>query len=351
MKKFLQLHMLTAYPPSNLNRDDLGRPKTAVVGGKTRLRISSQCLKRTWRTSDTFADGLSGSVGVRTKEMGRRLYDRLLAKGMSENTALKRAAQIAGEFGKLKKATEEDPLRGLEIEQLAFFSPNEITRMEDLVDRLAEEDRDPEEEELDMLSRTSNAVDVAMFGRMLAAKPYFNIEAAVQVAHAITVHEVAVEDDFFTAVDDLNRGEEDVGAGHMGDVEFGSGVFYQYICIDRELLVKNLEGDESLARKGLRALLEAAAKASPTGKQNSFASRAYASFILAEKGDQQPRSLSVAFLEPVKAPNPLKAAAKVLQETRERMDRVYGPCSDEVTSMDAQAGEGSLSEVLDFVES
>jgi CRISPR system Cascade subunit CasC len=138
-----------------------------------------------------------------------------------------------------------------------------------------------------------------MFGRMLAAAPAYNKEAAVQVAHAVTVHEVAVEDDYFTAVDDLNNGEEDQGAGHLGETEFAAGVFYLYVCIDRYLLKENL-ADDQLADRAIAALIEASAKIAPTGKQNSFASRAYASYIMAEKGDQQPRSLSIAFLKPVR---------------------------------------------------
>jgi len=349
MKKYLQLHLLTAYPPSNLNRDDLGRPKTAVVGGRTRLRISSQCLKRTWRTSPVFKESLADHVGIRTKELGRQVFERMISAGASKKDALEWTALIASQFGKLKKGKEEDPGQGLEIEQLAFFSPSEVQAIEKLADQLVDEKRAPSEDELNLLRKTTNAVDVAMFGRMLADKPGFNIEAAVQVAHAITVHEVAVEDDFFTAVDDLNKRDENLGAGHMGSVEFGAGLFYQYICVDRGLLLENLDGDAQLAAKGLRALVEAAAKTSPTGKQSTFASRAYASVVLAEKGDQQPRSLSLAFLEPIAGRNPLEDATHVLLETRAKMDGVYGACSDEHVLMDVAEGTGSLHEILSFV--
>lgn len=130
-----------------------------------------------------------------------------------------------------------------------------------------------------------------MFGRMLASSPSFNKEAAVQVAHAITVHKVAVEDDFFTAIDDLNKNDVDAGAGHLGDTEFGAGLFYLYICIDRQLLLENLDNNLELTKQTISALLEACTTISPTGKQNSFASRARAMFCLAEKGNQQPRSL------------------------------------------------------------
>lgn len=372
MTTFVQLHMLVSYPPSNLNRDDLGRPKTAVMGGAQRIRVSSQSLKRAWRMSPIFDAGLAGHRGVRTKEMGTNIY-RSFTTGLPLSAILngdegaapafapideKRARDwsraIAAVFGKLKESKKDadgvkqpDPL---EIEQLAHFSPEEIAAIEALVVRSATEKTAPADEELKGLFRRHTAADIAMFGRMLAANPKFNTEAAVQVAHAITVHEAAVEDDFFTAVDDLNRGEEDVGAGHMGETEFAAGLFYLYVCIDRDLLVENLQGDEALAQASLASLLEAAATISPTGKQNSFGSRAYASYILAEKGSRQPRSLSVAFLSPVRdREDMLGASIARLEETRAMMEKVYGPCCDETSALNARTGEGTLSDMMTFV--
>jgi CRISPR system Cascade subunit CasC len=189
-----------------------------------------------------------------------------------------------------------------------------------------------------------------MFGRMLAEAPKYNTDAAVQVAHAITVHEVAVEDDYFTAVDDLNKREVDAGAGHIGETEFAAGLFYLYVCINRDLLEKNLEGDTTLANKTLSALVEAAAKVAPTGKQNSFASRAWASYMLAEKGTQQPRSLSVAFLKPIAGNDMLSGAIEALCTTRKHMDDVYGACADDHKTFNTLTGKGTLDEILKFVE-
>ncbi len=372
MTTFVQLHMLVSYPPSNLNRDDLGRPKTAVMGGAQRIRVSSQSLKRAWRMSPVFDARLAGHRGVRTKEMGTNIYRsfttgvplRALLNGdegvapafapIDEKAAREWTRAIAVVFGKLKEAKKEadgiKPADPLEIEQLAHFSPEEIAAIEALVTRAATEETAPTEEELKGLFRRHTAADIAMFGRMLAANPKYNTEAAVQVAHAITVHEAAVEDDFFTAVDDLNRGEEDVGAGHMGETEFAAGLFYLYVCIDRDLLLENLQGDDALAAAALESLLEAAATISPTGKQNSFGSRAYASYILAEKGSRQPRSLSVAFLSPVRdREDMLGAAIRRLEETRANMEKVYGPCCDDVRALNARTGEGTLSDLTMFV--
>ncbi len=346
MNRFLQLHLLTAYPPSNLNRDDLGRPKTAQVGGATRLRVSSQSLKRAWRTSDVFVEALDGHVGIRTKEIGVRVATRLIESGVKEKNAREWARKVAEQFGKLKESKDNGKDEALHIEQLAHFSPEELAAIDALTDTVAARNSEPVSEELSLLRKQHSAADIALFGRMLAASPGFNVEAAAQVAHAITVHKVAVENDFFTAVDDLNTGEEDVGAGHMGETEFGSGLFYLYVCIDRELLLENLGGDETLWKKAITALVEATATVSPTGKQNSFASRARASYLLCETGNQQPRSLAVAFLEPVAGATLLKTSIDRLNETRKKMDAVYGPCAQNLCELNAHTGDGSLQAII-----
>jgi CRISPR system Cascade subunit CasC len=349
MGDFIQLHLLTSYPPSNPNRDDLGRPKTAVMGGATRLRISSQSLKRAWRTSEVFQVALSGHVGTRTKEMGRRIHAQLTEKGVFDNNAKKWAQQIASQFGKPKGAKKDDPLIDLEIEQLAHFSPEEEQAIAALVEKLAAENRAPKDDELQLLRRHHTAVDIALFGRMLADAPRFNTDAAAQVAHAITVHRVQVEDDFFTAVDDLNTGEEDVGAGHMGESEFAAGLFYLYLCIDRASLRENLSGDDALASKALAALAEAVATVAPSGKRNSYGSHVRASYLLAERGGQQPRSLAVAFLKPVTGEDLLEEAIKRLEETRTAMDGAYGACADGQREMNLATGQGSLKDILTFI--
>ncbi|MEQ1668035.1 MAG: type I-E CRISPR-associated protein Cas7/Cse4/CasC, partial [Sulfuriferula sp.] len=224
----------------------------------------------------------------------------------------------------------------------------------DLVGKLVASGAAPTDDDLKLLRKQHSAADIAMFGRMLASSPAFNTEAAVQVAHAVTVHKSAVEDDYFTAVDDLNNGEQDSGAAHIGELGFGAGVFYLYICIDHELLLKNLGGDAELTQAALNAFVQAVTKVSPTGKQNSFASRAYAGYVLAEKGDQQPRSLAQAFLKPVK-PNAergedtLTRAITELSTRREHFNKVYGDCSDSSAFFNVETGEGSLDAIAKFI--
>jgi len=351
MSRFIQLHLLTAYPPANLNRDDQGSPKTAKMGGYDRLRVSSQCLKRTWRTSDLFQAAMSDHLGTRTKLLGIDIYNQLIAGGIKEKDAKDWTKAIAGVFGALKKAEKDKPLADIEIEQLVHVSPAEQQAMKTLTEKLIAEQRAPDVDELKLLRLNEQAVDIALFGRMLASSPAFNIEAACQVAHAISVHPVVIEDDYFTAVDDLNNGLEDMGAAHIGETRFAAGLFYSYICINRELLVKNLDGNEELANKAIRALTEAAVKVAPEGKQNSFASRAYASYVLAERGDQQPRSLSIAYLKPIGKENQdfIADSITAIIKQKDSFDKVYGACADTRYELNAPKEQGTLVELLDFV--
>jgi CRISPR system Cascade subunit CasC len=351
MTTFLQLHLLTSYPPACLNRDDLNRPKTAVMGGVPRLRVSSQSLKRAWRTSEQFESALDGHMGTRTKLKGVRVFERLRAANIAENQAKEWAQSIASQFGKLKAAKADKPLNDLEIEQLAHFSPEEEAAINVLVDLLVREGRVPTAEELNLLREHHTAVDIALFGRMLADNPRYNTEAACQVAHAITVHRAAVEDDFFTAVDDLNTREVDAGSAHMGEQGFGAGLFYSYVCIDCDLLKENLDGDAELAEKTIKALVEAAATVAPTGKQNSFATRAWAPYVLAERGSRQPRGLSLAFMKPVNeyGEGMLGNAVTALNLMCTNLDKVYHQSQSlPSASINALTGEGDFQALLNF---
>lgn len=353
MTMFIQLHLLTAYPPSNLNRDDSGRPKTATFGGTERLRVSSQSLKRAWRTSSVFLERLGERVGKRTQRLGDEVRQRLLKGGMEPKKAEETARAIAECFGKLEEREGRDPTF---IKQLAFVAPEEWGKAFALADRaLAGEQIQPKAE--DLLVRADSAADIAMFGRMLADSPSFSREAAVQVAHALTTHRVAVEDDYYVAVDDLkNPAErEDAGTSFIGVQEYGSGVFYLYACVNVDLLVRNLDGNQDLARDALAALVECAATVAPRGKQASFASRARAFLVLAEKGSQQPRTLAAAFLKPVDPKRGdvdlLAESIKLLEGLRAGLDAAYGPCSDASVKFVVTPGgaDGTLAQVIEFV--
>lgn len=364
MTRFIQLHALTFYPPSNLNRDDLGQPKKATVGNMPRLRISSQCLKRSWRTSDVFKAALSDHTGVRTRRLAIEYQRGLENAGVKPETAAKHALKLASAFAsseindpnnkKDKKKAEEDgavELKPVEVltKQLVHLGPYEQQMIKELAATLIAEKREPKKEELALLTKNHGAVDVALFGRMLADKTQHNVEAAAQVSHAFTVNKVSMEDDYFTAVDDLNQPGDDLGAAHIGENSFGSGVYYLYVCINLDQFRENLSGcDEALISKSLRALTEAIATVSPSGKQNSFAALARAGFMLAEKTNKAPRSLSAAFMQPV-SQDLLKNAVKALDEHRTLMDTAYDAAPDADYRFFPHNGEGTLAALLDFV--
>ena len=349
MADFLQLHLLTAYGPSNLNRDDTGRPKSVVFGGVPRLRVSSQSLKRAWRTSEVFRRRLDGHLAARTQRLGKDVFERLRGRGMDEDEALKLARDIAGVFGKVKNDKDKETF----IEQLAFVSPEEQEKAFALADKAIDGEPIEKPKPDEVLRTADKAADIAMFGRMLADNPKFNREAAVQVAHAVTTHRAIAEDDYYTAVDDLKSRHEpdDAGAGFVGVQEFGAGVFYLYICADRDLLLVNLGGAQAIRDGALAALTEAAATISPGGKQASFASRARALYALGEKGSAQPRSLAAAFLKPVAGTNHGQQSIAALEDFRDRLDAAYGPCADARCSMNCETGQGTLQRLIEFAVS
>lgn len=361
MSRFIQIHALTVYTPSNLNRDDIGRPKTAKFGGAERLRISSQAIKRAIRTSEAFKDRVKEHRGERTQRLGEEIRSHLISKGLSEEKAVEGARAIAGIFGKIKPEGSQDKEKrdtSTYIEQLAFVSPEERQAALSLADQFAAGEALTENAK-DMvpkvLRKSDTATDIAIFGRMLADNPEYNREVAVQVAHAITTHGVLVEDDFYTAVDDLKRPSEDAGAGFIGELGFGSGVFYLYACVDCDQLERNLGGDKGLAGTAIGALIEGLTTASPTGKQASFASRSRASYLRIEKGNQQPRNLAAAFLKPVRGEDLLATSIARLEGEKglvNQMNEAYGDCFDEACVMKFIAGEdgnaGSLPQLITF---
>jgi len=350
MTRFLQLHFLTSYPVSNPNRDDQGRPKSAIYGQVPRLRISSQAIKRAARMSDAIQRSLAGHLGDRTQRIGEVVRDALIADGAAPDAAAKAATAVADVFGKLD--TEAEKKGFIRIRQLAFVSPEERAMAIELARKDLAGEPMPKDKDLKkaVLRTADGAADIAMFGRMLADDPGFNREAAVQVSHALTTHRALVEDDYYTAVDDLKRPSEDAGAGFIGEAGFGSGVFYLYACIDLALLADNLAGDTVLAAKSAGALVEALATATPSGKRTAFAHQTRAEYLRAEAGDQQPRSLAGAFLNPVESDDLMAGSISALESMAKRLDHSYGPNADSVETMNVSSGAGSLAVVRAFAE-
>lgn len=352
MSEFVQIHALVNYPPGNPNRDDLGRPKTVVIGGTQRQRISSQCLKRTWRQSAAFAEL---AQGVRTKDVVGSVQQHLEAGGIQSEIAVKLATKVGAAVGSQPVKGEKD--KGA---VLTFLTVHEINGIKQIVETLTQNPEAEIDEALAQLpSRTAAGQprgvgpDVALFGRMVAKDPILGIDAALQVAHAFTVHKAGLEVDYWTGVSDEDPwfdaaksiSDAGAGAGMIDTLTFGGGIFYLYACINRTQLVGNLGGDEEAATKAIKALVEALATSSPSGKKTQFATNTRAEFLLIEQGTNQPRSLASAFHEPSKPEDNIRGAAKKLRDHKQALDSGYGDVWHESTFL---AGvEGSLSDVLE----
>lgn len=303
----IQIHMLQNYAPSNLNRDDTGSPKDAVFGGVRRGRISSQCLKRSMRTSEIFATAFQEDnlLGSRTKRLPKLVSDALAAMGIDDavrENIVARVPEIGQESTK-RSEKKVDPEKA-ETRQLIFIGGDEVDKIAQHLLRVYEENGPKKWEKLKIDEITGalegelpRSVDIAMFGRMTTSAAFEDVQAAVQVAHALSANALTQEFDYFTAVDDLS-GES--GAGMIGDVEFNSSTYYKYLNVHWDELVQNLGGDEEVAARAVLALVEAAALAQPSGKQNSFAAFNLPDFVLIEVGDNNlPVSYANAFLKPV----------------------------------------------------
>ncbi len=304
----IQIHMLQNYAPSNLNRDDTGSPKSAYFGGVQRGRISSQCLKRSFRMSETFQDAFkdAGLLATRTKRLPGLIEDALKTLTDDEKaiTAIvQRVPEIGAESGRGKGKVEDD--EPLETRQLIFIGAQEVEPMAEKLLALYREKGDKAWEKLKIADITRalgnsvpRSVDIAMFGRMTTSDAFENVQAAVQVAHALSANAVEQEFDYFTAVDDIS-GES--GAGMIGDVEYNSSTYYKYINIHWDGLVKNLGDDTAIARQAVLALLEAAAIAQPSGKQNTFAAHNLPDLVLVEVREKNlPVSYANAFIKPAR---------------------------------------------------
>lgn len=302
---YIEIHMIQSFAPANLNRDDTNNPKDCEFGGVRRARISSQCIKRAIRNSPVFAQTTGVPLGVRTKRLLERLAKPIMDTGKLEAEVKDVLIPFISAF--LSKLDKD----GQRTAVLLYLSPGEIQRIAAMLadswaelahekTRAAAVERLTKELVRKFRNRTS-APDIALFGRMLAEKPELNLDAACQVAHAISTHRVTMEMDFYTAVDDLQP-EDTAGAGMMGFTGYESASFYRYARLDWEQLIRNLSDDADLARQTVKGFLRSSVDAVPTGKQNAFAAQNQPSFLLAVVRDSGAAwSLANAFEQPVRA--------------------------------------------------
>ncbi|MFE3758033.1 type I-E CRISPR-associated protein Cas7/Cse4/CasC [Nocardia tengchongensis] len=353
---FVDVHVLQTVPPSNINRDDTGSPKSAVYGGVPRARVSSQAWKRA--TRQMFRDLLDpATLGVRTKRVVELVAERIhtVAADLDQPETL--AAQVLKDAGiKLEKPKrgKKDDTAGDEPEQsgyLLFLSASQIARLATLAIESARTGTPVDKSAARAAAQGDNSIDVALFGRMVADSADLNIDAAAQVAHAISVHAVNNEFDYFTAVDD-RAPENNAGAGMLGYVEFNSSTLYRYATVNTAMLRENL-GDDTATVDAVTTFLTAFVKSMPTGKQNTFANRTLPEAVLISLRTDQPVNLVGAFEEPVNAAGAARAigAAKALATRLQNVEHAYGDGSTE--NLVVAAGEAvgeltSLGEPLRF---
>ena len=351
---FVELHIIQNFAPSNLNRDDTGNPKDTDFGGVRRARISSQAIKRAIRQEEIFSKTTQVTSGERSKWMTRPIVKGLVTAGKDEEMAKLVASAFVSAYA--AKSDKKDPLRA---SVLIFFAQDEVdAAVKGLLENWDEAVVAAEKgnsipdviKELEKATKTrTSAPDIALFGRMLAENPSLNIDAACQVAHAISTHRVNMDMDYFTAVDDLQNDDE-TGASMIGTVAFNSACFYRYARIDVGQLFKNLDNNDELAKNTVKAFLMAALRAIPSGKQNSFAAQNPPDFALAVvREDGMSWSMANAFEKPVRsAPEGgfVKTSIQALDKYWGKLSKAYGKNGinafalnlEEDASLDALAG-------------
>lgn len=297
--RFIDIHVIQSLPPSNINRDDSGSPKEAIYGGVRRARVSSQAWKRAARVY-TAERQPEEEQATRTK----RLVG-LLAPLVAERTSLSLDDATAASAAVIEGTVKMDKSKPAETSYLLFFGRSQVSKVADLVAEHAAEllalsgtERTTAAKKIALLEvlGTGHPVDVALYGRMVADLAALNVDASVQVAHAISTHGVQQEFDYFTAVDDEKDKDagDDAGAGMIGTVEFNSSTLYRYATVGTRQLAENL-GDTSALAPTIDAFVEAFVKSMPTGHQNSFAHRTHPALVVVAGRDDQPVNLVNAF--------------------------------------------------------
>lgn len=346
--RFLQIHTLHSYPAALLNRDDSGLAKRMSFGDATRTRISSQCLKRHWRVADDEFS-IRNIPGAEGAIRSRNTIERRVIKPLRDTNAasddvlnaVENAFQVGvyGPSGTTETARQPLLLGLPEVEYLKKKAAAICSAHKDDVDSASEAAKNlfiRKGEGTNFAAFRESAklpggLEGALFGRMVTSDPAANIDAAVHVAHAFTVHAEESESDYFSVVDDLQAEDEDAGAAHIGDMELTAGLFYGYVVVDVPGLVSNLNGcdakdwqnaDRDLAAKVVEHLAHLIATVSPGAKLGSTAPYACADLMLIEAGSRQPRSLANAFRNPAKAQTDV--AVNAMAEYIGKLDSAYG---------------------------
>ncbi|MER0089690.1 type I-E CRISPR-associated protein Cas7/Cse4/CasC [Corynebacterium sp. KPL2680] len=336
----IDIHALQTLPPSLINRDDTGAPKSAVYGGVPRQRVSSQAWKRAIRKyfeSEIDAE----SLGDRSKRLPEKIARKVQGhEGWDAERAQKAVAKLFESAGiktevdakrikalKDSEETTEEELAAAQYPQtkyLLFLSPHQIERAAEAI-IAADGEKIKKKDALEILD-TQHSVDMALFGRMVADDAAYNVDAAVQVAHALGIHASAPEFDYFTAVDDLAEEGEETGAGMIGTVQMMSSTLYRYATVNLDGLTRNLDSAEN-AKQAAVNFVDAFIKSMPTGKINTFANQTMPELIYIAVRDTRPVSLVTAFEEPVEPTTGQSlrvAGAEALAKEEAEFEENYG---------------------------
>lgn len=333
-RTIIDISVLQHVPLSNVNRDDTGSPKTAVYGGVRRARVSSQAWKRATRLA--FNEALDpAQVGVRTKRIVELVGERILAKSPGLESAqaqelAKAAVNAAGIKTTAPRAAKDEVPKPEEAGYLLFVSSRQLDQLADAAIEAAGTDDTAASLKAAGLKQkldTEHSIDIALFGRMVAEATDLNVDASAQVAHALSVHRVDNEFDYYTAVDDHKAADadEDAGAGMIGTVEFNSSTLYRYATLDADRLQQNL-GSIEATRRAVEVFVDAFVRSMPTGKQNTFANRTLPDAVVVSVRESQPVNLVGAFEIPVKfnSDDRLAEAAQKLATHAQGIDSAYG---------------------------
>jgi CRISPR system Cascade subunit CasC len=331
----LELHLIQSFPPANLNRDENGMPKSTVFGGRPRARISSQCQKRAVRKFyQEYADLNPEQFADRSRNWLPELKTLLIEQDIDEAHA-EVAARLALEEGLKLKFNDEGKATTIVFlgkTELAAIANILISNWADLEPELTKEKpalpKDIAKAIVKALVDTGKPGDVALFGRMMASLPTVNVDASVQMAHAISVNTLQQEFDFFTAVDDLG-GDEDTGADHMGETGYNSSTYYRFATLDTDQLAHNLGSTEHLEAV-IHAFADAFVQALPSGYQNGFAAHTRPAVVMAVVRQGQPISLVDAFEDPISP----RVGASLLENAVKAIDAHWA----DLTKMYGEAG-------------
>lgn len=364
MSTYIDIHIIQSVPPSNVNRDDTGSPKSAVYGGVRRARVSSQAWKRATRKQyqqDMDATGL----GYRTKQVAELIGERMerMAQDMPEEDRAERAGAVLKALGmklepKRKKKDAEGPDNPYESSSyLAFFSAHQLNALAELALR---EDK-PTRKQARECADSDHGLTVSLFGRMVADDTSLNVDASVQVAHALSTHAVDTEADYYTAVDDVlenDKEREDSGAGMIGTIEYNSSTLYRYATINVDQLTENL-GDHEAAARAAAAFVQGFVTSMPTGKQNTFANGTLPDGVAVMVRHDLPVSLVGAFETPVTSDHGfVEPSCQAFVKYADAVSEAYGTAPDQTyvlrvgeraASLDTLGERVSLSDLADRV--